>query len=318
MAAEPTAPKAFRTYLLGLISLLTLLAVASLVCVHAYREKLPPPPFTGSISFDEKAVWLAKRLQQPCDLLAIGSSMTVNNLDSSVFEGQQLVNASSWGMKIQQTDYFLELLLHYWSPKTVVVITAPIDFEGDYRGAKIFDRDKLKRFFDEGNLFRAHLHYLSAQYLLGSFNEVQRDRVGRKTYYSLDFDGSGSVPLDLMSEGFERLEERWMKPVAQEESIDEANYTGLVRLANRCREKGIRFVLVQAPIREDIFTEKDRKFLTQTHWPRLAKACLDNGGASHNFHGNLLLSTDQFADSTHLNRDGAQALSKAILQLLRP
>lgn len=317
MDLETTEPRVFRKYLFGLLGLLGMLIVAGLVCVHAFREQLPPPPFTGSISFDEKAVWLSKRLQEPCEVLAIGSSMTVNNLESSAFSEHAFINASSWGMKIEQTDYFLELLLEYWKPKAVVVVTAPTDFEGDYRGKKIFDREKLKRFFDSGDLFRTHLEYLSAQYLLGSVKEIQRDRVGRGTYYALDFDAGGSVPLDLMSEGFEKVDDRWAKPLAQSENVVESNYLGLAQLAERCQSQGIRFLLVQPPIREDILTEKDQAFLTEKHWPRLAKICLEKGGAFHNFHGELSLSEEDFADSTHLNRDGAEKLSEAVARLLR-
>ena len=317
MNLETTEPRAYRKYLLGLLSLLALLVVTTLVCVHAFREKLPPPPFTGSISFDEKAMWIAKRLKEPCDILAIGSSMTMNNLDSSAFAGQDFINASSWGMKIEQTDYFVDLLLNYWSPKTLIVVTAPIDFEGDYRGKKIFDREKLKRFFDSGDLFRAHLDYLSAHYLLGTMSEVRRDRVGRKTYYSLDFDEGGSVPLDLMTEDFERLDDRWNKSLAQEEAIVEASYLGLQSLAKRCQDKGIRLLLVQSPIREDIMTEKDTAFLAKTHWPRLAKICHESSGAFHNFHGTLAMTEGDFADSTHLSRSGARKLSMEMATLLK-
>lgn len=317
MDLETTEPRVFRKYLLGLLSLLGALIVAGLVCVSAFREELPPPPFSGSISFDEKAVWLSKRLQEPCDVLAIGSSMTVNNLESSAFSEHAFVNASSWGMKIEQTDYFLELLLEYWKPKTVVVVTAPTDFEGDYRGKTIFDRKKLKRFFDSQDLFRTHLEYLSAQYLLGTASEIQRDRVGRGTYYSLDFDKGGSVPLDLMSEGFEKVEDRWAKPLAQSESVVESNYRGLAQLVERCQANGIRFLLVQPPIRDDILTEKDRVFLTESHWPRLAKICLEKGGSFHNFHSELSMTVEDFADSTHLNREGAQKLSRAVARLLQ-
>jgi hypothetical protein len=295
-----------------------MLGAALLVSAHVFREQLPPPPFTGSISFDEKAVWLSKHLSEPCDILAIGSSMTVNNLDSSVFVDHSFINASSWGMKIQQTDFFLETLLGYLSPKTVIVITAAIDFERDYRGREIFDQKKLTRFFDDGNLFRTHLQYISAMYLLESIGSVTRDRVGRQTYYSLDFDAGGSVPIDLDSEDFERLTDRWEKPVAQEEAIDEANYIGLATMAKRCRERGIQFIFVQPPIREDILTEKDREFLTKRHWPRLSQICQDADASFHNFHGTLHLKEADFADSTHLNRQGAQKLSQEILKRVAP
>ena len=318
MIPDTTPSPHFKSYLVWLLGGLVVLGGALLGAVYLFQNELPPPPFTGSVSFDEKAVWLSKRLDEPCDILAIGSSMTVNNLDSSVFTNHAFINASSWGMKIQQTDYFLETLLGYLSPKTVLVVTAPIDFEHDYRGREIYDEQKLTRFFNDGNLFRTHLQYVSAKYLLGSVGPVLRDRVGRKTYYSLDFDVGGCVPLDLDSEGFERLTDRWEKPVAQEEAVDEANYAGLAAMAERCDERGIRFVFVQPPIREDILTEKDREFLNNRHWPRLSQICQDKGASFHNFHGNLPVTEADFADSTHLNRQGARKLSRAILRGLEP
>lgn len=315
-ADSPLPPLPFRRYLTWLLGTLVVLGGLLLGMVYRYQEALPPPPFTGSISFDEKAVWLSKRLQEPCDILAVGSSMTVNNLDSEVFASHHFLNASSWGMKIQQTDYFLEHLLAILSPKVVLVVTAPIDFERDYRGRAIYDADKLQRFFRTGDLFRSHLDYLSAKYLLESIGPVHRDRYGRGTYYSLDFDEGGSVPLDLMDEGFERLDDRWFKPIAQEEAVDEANYEALTALATRCRERGILFALIQPPIREDILTEKDRLFLTEKHWPRLASLCAREEALFQNYHGELALTETDFADSTHLNRQGAGKLSRAIGSLL--
>ena len=35
--------------------------------------------------------------------------MTVNNLDSSLFPPDTFLNASSWGMKVSQTDHFLKI-----------------------------------------------------------------------------------------------------------------------------------------------------------------------------------------------------------------
>lgn len=310
------SPARFRGYLLWLSVALAGLALLLLGSLYAFRKQLPPPPFTGSISFDEKAVWLADRLDRDCDLLAVGSSMTVNNLDSAVFDQKAFLNASSWGMKMQHTEYFLDTLLELVSPKTVLVITAPIDFERDYRDRAFYDRAKLVEFLESRDLFCSHLQYLSIGYLLEGLPGVLRDRVGRGTYYALDFDAGGSVPLDLVTEGFERLDDRWDRPIAQAEGIDEVNYESLAAMARKCHERSIRFVLVQAPIREGVLGEVDRVFLHENHWPRLERLCAENGAAFYNFHGRLRLSEGDFADSTHLSRAGAGKLSRALLGAL--
>ncbi len=318
MVEQTSTPpdRSFSRYLAWLSGGLLGLGATLFFVIYQFGEELPPPPFTGSISFDEKAVWLAKHLDDPCEVLAIGSSMTVNNLDSAVFSGRHLINASSWGMKIQHIDYFLETLLEYVSPKAVLVVTAPTDFERDFRGPALFDRARLKRFFDSRDLFRSHVELLSVEYLIGAIPEIRRDRVGRSTYFALDFDAGGGVPLDLVSEGFERWPDRWEKPVAREEGMDEANYESLAAMARRCRDRGLPLVVVQAPIREDVLTERDRAFLLGRHWLRLAQICRDSGAGFHNFHGRLALAETDFADSTHLNRAGARELSKRIVPLL--
>lgn len=49
-------PGSAARYLRWLAGTLALLTAAVLVLIGAFQERLPPPPFTGSISFDEKAV----------------------------------------------------------------------------------------------------------------------------------------------------------------------------------------------------------------------------------------------------------------------
>ncbi len=306
----------FKRYCLAFFSLLTGLALLLGAILYTKARTLPPPPFSGSISFDEKAVWLAERLDKPYDILAIGSSMTVNNLHPDAFPDQAVINASSWGLKMQQTERFLDLLLDYYSLQTVLIITTAIDFEGDYRGAEIYDEKKLRRFFEQRNLFKTHLEYLSLHYLMSNAGAIKRDRVGRKTYYSLDFDRSGGVPLDLIAEGFERLDERWNRPVTKESALDEANYKALKKIALLCQSKGAHLYLVQSPIRQDVLSPTDTTFLNEKHWPRVKRVCEENGATFINLHGELSLGEEHFADSDHLNRQGAIRFSREVYQRL--
>lgn len=312
---EPLSdPSRFKGYLVCLIGVFASITLLLFMLLERFGAAFPPPAFTGSISFDEKAVWLAEHLDRSCEILAIGSSMTVNNLDTSALGGDKMLNAASWGMKMDHIDGFLEVLLEHVTPKTVVVVTAPIDFQRDHRDRELFQRAVLERFLVDGNLSRAHWRLMSMNYLLGSFLEVRSGREGRSQYFSLDFDEGGCVPLDLDSEGFERWPERWSMPVAEESSMDEKHYVALSVMAERCRARGIAFLLVQAPIREAVLTAEDADFLEKRHWPRLAQICEEQGGRFANFHGRLALSDDEFADSTHLNRAGALKLSEAIAE----
>lgn len=305
-----------RGYLRWLLGTAFVLGGALVMVLALFGRQLPPPPFSGSVSFDEKAVWLQPRLSQPCEVLAIGSSMTVNNLDAAVLGSDAFLNAASWGLKMRHIEYFLEVLLDYLDPSVVLVVTAPTDFEKDYRDREFVEERALRRFFEDGKLFGAHWRHLSANYLVGTLPELRRDRVGRGTYYSLDFDSGGCVPLDLMEEGFERWPERWDRPIARAENTDERNYASLKTMAQRCRDRGIRFLLVQAPIREAVLTPDDRRHLEDVHWPALKEICEVEGAEFLNFHGQLPLSEDDFADSTHLNRKGAGKLSRALLPFL--
>ena len=309
-ATNTPEAQAYRPYLWCLLVSLTVVGGAFFATLFIQKDRLPPPPFTGSISFDEKAVWLSKHFDQPCDVLAIGSSMTLNNLDSEVFAGRHFLNAGSWGLKIDQTDYLLSLLLEYLKPKVVLVVTAPTDFERDYRGRKIYDETKLRRFFTSKDLFRSHLDCLYLTYLVENYAAIGRDRHGRRNYYSLDFDSGGSVPID--PEGLERDQKRWMKPVAPESSMDPVNYEALGKLAKRCADIGIQFLLVQPPIRKDILSETDIDFLTNRHWPKLAAICQEHEATFDNQHGVMAADSSVFVDSTHLNAIGAQRLSQHI------
>jgi len=58
-------------------------AIVTLLLYFKSRGELAPVPLTGSVSFNAKMEFLRRRPAKNADVLAVGSSMVLNNLDTA-------------------------------------------------------------------------------------------------------------------------------------------------------------------------------------------------------------------------------------------
>ena len=291
-----------------------LLLVAGYVCLDV-SGRLPPPPFAKSISFDEKVVWLHNNAKPNIDLLALGSSMTLNNLSSEVLVAERpcwrFVNASSWGLKIRHVEKFFRLLDGVYKIKSLLICVAPVDFRKDGRPDEVPHRRLIEQYLRGGSQAWAQLILFSGDYFVSNLQKMDLFRNHNDHYQSLHFDLYGGVPLAVKD--FAIDQHRW-RGGAQTE-FDESNYQSLVELANYCRERRIGLYLWTTPVRQQAMGVSGEN-LFSFHLARLQKLAADEGFVLVEA-DNQDFDDSMFVDMGHLNEKGARQFTATMLKLMK-
>ena len=308
-----------RQYLLVMVVtvLIPMLIIVGLL-IGANREgSLAPPPLAGSISFDLKAEFLREKDRDACKVLAIGSSMALNNLDSEVIVRRlgiqdQFLNAGAWGRRMGQTRAFLEVLLEKYDPRLVILATAPIDFieaeDEDY------DRRHLARFIKGSPYWLTVARYFSPTYYVRQRKEMLRIKRRRDIFTSLQFDAYGGVVFDVTRESDPSWERRYSEAYALNDKSPR-QYQQLGVIAELLRERDIELVVVQSPIRGEAFEMQKQAILD--HWQQLQQVVEAHQIRFVNLHDEILVGNDCFSDAVHFNSKGVRLFTTALMDFVQ-
>ena len=314
--------EALSRYLKVMLSVtlaLSLLPFATLA-FFGKNINIPPPRVSDSISFNEKALWLRSRIRHGCDILAIGSSMTLNNLSSSAVNrrlpGKTFINASSWGLTVRQSAMLLELLEDYCQPEQLVIVSSPVDFRLDDRPDRNYSNELSRCLLDGCPLLLVHARGFILDYYLDNLFNIAGQRQERDRYDSLDFDPGGGVPF--ADSGFPINAHRWTNTeILAPPDMDERNYAALYKLAGSLHDKGIRLILVQSPVRKVLANESIMNSLA-AHWQRMADIADSTGAMFLNLGLNPRFTDVDFVDAGHLKASGAESFTNLIIDAMEP
>ncbi|MDH4317233.1 MAG: hypothetical protein OEV64_02480, partial [Desulfobulbaceae bacterium] len=197
------------------------------------------------------------------DVLALGSSMTLNNLHSATLKkhlpGSGFLNAAAWGMLIRQDYEFAKYLMKFFTPELLVICSDIEDFKFDRSPDLIFNKKITTYYLKSGDVFSTYLFLFSGNYLRNNISSIKKNRTNRHMYESLSFDPHGGVALSADAD-FQRLESRWQGLVLNEFEVDRRNYDALVKLAELCGQKGIRLLFALTPTRREIYEQRSSLF----------------------------------------------------------
>ena len=274
----------------------------------------PAPKFSNSFSYNEKMVWLGRQDLEDCDVLAIGSSMTLNNLHTQVVRdrlSRKYLNAASWGLKMTTVEQFSEILLSRTAPTTVISVFGPNECSVSKRKPQLCPPWVAKAYLSIPHVPVGYaLTATRPMELIGEWHMCAWRR-GRDFQRSVDFDVGGGV--SFTTNGFKRLPERWSRvSTIFGESPDDEAYAALQRFASRLMARGIRFVAAQAPVRLALIDAAGQARL-DAHWARTRRIVEGAGGSFHELHSVLSLDDSAFADPTHLLGAGARAFTSALM-----
>jgi hypothetical protein len=318
--AEGSSGRAASRYLAALAAsaLLFLAGTGALLRERSRQGLLPPLPLTGSISFDEKAAFVRDALSGQHDVIVAGSSMALNNFASDVFSEEMpghpaVLDIGAWSMKIADTRRWLNRVLQYQQPRRVILLTAPMDFYApDGWLNNVSDHD-LDAFFSNSALsFALFMRRFSADYYETNWNTMRDVRFDRSRYDSLQFDGGGSVPLEVYYPHIDQT--RWDE-VTDGGLLRDDQYEELGLLAEELRSHGIELIVARAPMRK---RARDMAHVVlERHWQRVHEAVTGAGQSLWDAGYEIDFDDDWFADYSHLNAKGAAAFTRLLIRHLQ-
>lgn len=264
----------------------------------------PPPKLSISTSFNSTILNIKEnQLINDYDILAIGSSMSLNNIHTKTVKkyfGNRYMNISSWGQNVSENYNLVKILTKQYKPKTILISSGYMDFNNipkkiNYNLVENYLLGNDMLIFKELNL----------KYLLIESREffyMKNDSTG---YSSLKYDDCGGV--NFKSNDFKIDMKRWNGNNIKEFQIDELQYHYLDSLSQFCKKKEIDLVFIQSPFREGYYAQLDPASITilQVHEAKIDSILSKNNQKFINTR-NITWDDNLFVDYSHFNENGAE------------
>ena len=271
------------------------------------------PAISGNVCFDEKVRFLRNSPTKQCDVLVIGSSMALNNIDSEAMlkhlpPGTRLLNAGAYNMKISQTRALLDCLLAVYRPRNVIFVCGLMDFNKTPGPTQFFDASEVIRFINGRSAsIPILLRHFDLQYYVKWSSRILQIRSSRRDYFSVMFDAWGSIPLEIF---FPKVDERRWNLKVDPEQLDPAEYEELGSIADSVRSRGLTLICIQPPMKRGSVPLAVSAAVDE-HWSRMERILGIRGFHLWN-HSAMGLSDDYFCDYSHLNNKGAPIFSEIV------
>jgi len=291
--------------------LLPIIILYGVLCGILYRAGYYPL-ITNSISLDAKLLDHRAHKFNNIDVLAIGSSATLNNVASSEIKlpdkAATYYNFGAWGLKISDISYLVKYLSNIYDIKCVIVSSSLKDFRssGGISIPKYYElnlvNDYLPYFYLKSNpLSILYRHDLSKAY-----------KARTDGYDNLNFDECGAtvlnIPPDMISQS------RWSAGLGFPGNDTEYLYSKLKELALYLKNRNIAFLFVQAPIRRALAESNDA--IIRAHSNRCKTIVGEYGGYYLDLHNPLIYDDSLFVDQSHLSAAGAKIYTRQISRRL--
>ena len=333
-------PKGFKNYnrLIAINLAVFSVFLILLTFILEQRKLMTAPQFLASISFDEKARFFKEVKPKNSSVIAVGSSIAVNHIDSSLLKDSNdnqipFTNFASYGLQMVDLKNLVDFSVKLsGKPETVIVLSSPVDFQfcspdkttnTHYVSLKnLHSEDAVNYISSDIPAVYYHAKYRTLWRMLepSLMLEVKRQRTTNNTLDSLKFDSGGSVLLEVPKENIPpgRWEGKpmWAKVMSQL-STQQTCYNSLQNLADYAEKNNMNLVFVMSPIRQGYLNEFDpnRKSIN-SHKKRIASILSKSNSILIDAHSELQLSDAYFVDAFHLNKKGAQILTEYISEKL--
>ena len=307
----------FLFFLLGLVPILGVYLF--------FQAKGIQPLLTDSISFDAKAELLAEQPKEDLSILALGSSITLNNigsktLDKYLGEDYSYYNAASWGLTMSDLRLMLLPLLKKYNPELILLASGPMDFE--QAKISICSENEFDQFINaapNGYFFAKNTDIFSIIQRKKRTLELTEFASFRDRKHLL-FDEWGGINLVTDKENFEL--ERYNKSLIK--VTNEEQYQELEKILELIKEHKTKLIFIASPMKKSPNCDDPicQEFISDHH--EKVKTLVEskdqiffNLHKIHNYPDSL------FCDESHLIHKGPEQFSQdlinhvPLLELLR-
>ena len=269
-----------------------------------------PPYYSNSFSLNTKLLHIQKQSFNKFDVITMGSSMTLSNLNSEVIVnkfGNNYYNFSSWGQDISMTRYFGEIYAKLYEPRLVIICSYYGDFVETSINYSSFSPTLFSSKINVLNWF--HAGCTNFRRAKRDFKNNQHFFSHREQYESLVFDPYGGVPLNVPKSKIDSI--RWNQELIC--TTSKSQYEELEKLSKYLFDRNIKLVLVQVPIRKGIIDEQKKKQMEQ-HRIKCEKILNAHTNIYLDYALEETLSNEElFLDRTHLNEIGAKLFTQKLI-----
>jgi hypothetical protein len=266
------------------------------------------PIVTDSTLFDLKMLAIQKHHIKNIKLLAMGSSITLYELNSdSMVKNFNLpyYNFASWGLQIADMNRLLASLVKTNHPEYIILCSSFPDFVSppnnsylNYINANSWVKDNLPELFYFKNY--------------NSIHQIIRRKFNTYPLY-IDNWGGASLSVKLRDINSEKWNERNIFPT----KYTPENYQALESLSAFLAGQNIKLIFVQVPIKKS-YTNTDRsKRIITAHFDTCRSIVEGKGGIYLNYYNTTIFTDSLFIDQYHLQQAGSLILTKEIVADLR-
>lgn len=299
----------------ALFFFLGLVIIVIIGCVYkfAYKitmEDIPAPALSDSYSLNQKLQFLRKR-KKTARILAIGSSITLNNLHSETvvdrLKSDAFFNVASWGMNMEDDFLLLKVMHEVYNVDTVIIASSISEFE---LPVKVIDHKRIKRYLSSGELMAGlfHISCFNLRYYAENVKYTKQVKATTNQYESLIFDPYGGVKID--DTNFQIDTERWNNDF-NEDRLNKLNYAFLDSMSSFCKLHKIKLLFFQSPFREGIYKNLNReKSLVLEEYVNRVGNILKRDDHIFIDSDKVLWNDSLFIDGEHMNMKGAKKFTE--------
>ena len=266
------------------------------------------PIVTSSDLFDTKMRHIKKQHITQVNLMAIGSSITLYELKSDIVRQNldtSYYNFASWGIQITDMRLMLDKFIPVHQPKYVIMcaslgefMSAPNSTYANYLNTPGFIRKSLPELF-----------------YLKNYNSIHQI-IWRKYFeYPINFDAWGGASLTVKPKDINR--KMWDAHDIFPTKYTQSNYVGLDSLAGWLKQKNIKFIFIQAPIKKSYANTAFYQQRINTHFDKCRSIIEGQGGIYLNYYNTAIFNDSLFVDQYHLQNTGAIIFTKEVVAGLK-
>lgn len=281
---------------------------AIIVCVVIYGTSIPN--VSNSLSFNAKMRFLkGKKLDTTINVLAVGSSMTLNNIHSATIAAHldnSYINTASWGQSIVDDYKLIKIFTPLYKPETIIITSNFMDFQNEWSKIKfdLLDSYLSKTYTKSG---------FDLKYNIKNTAKLEVYRQNQSLYNYLNYDVHGGINLDAQHLITDSL--RWKGRAVNESPLDPVQYAYLDSISNFCNTNKISLVFVQSPFRVGYYSQmtSNQKTYLNNHVKKIDSILRIN----NHFFINTFDSTwpdELFVDYSHLNKEGSEVFTNLFLE----